>query len=79
MCDFLAGFTTVTWTSITNRVCSYSLGKKSANAHVAHGDWLADEVSLSPNQHVLHEILFRSGARWMIESEDIHFKWAPIV
>ena len=62
-----------------HRVRSYSLGGKRANAHVGHGDWLADEVSLSPNQHVLHEILFSSGARWMTEPEDIHFKWAPIV
>jgi len=42
-----------------------------------HGDWLKDEVRLSDNKLVLHEILFSTGSRWLIESRDIEFRWVP--
>src|ERR1700675_1344310 len=58
------------------RVRSYSFdGKKPEKSQIWHGDWLIDEVSISANGFVLHEVLFSSNARWLIESEDIHFKW----
>src|SRR3990172_5317825 len=37
----------------------------------SHGDWLLDEVTLSDSGHVLHEVEFSSGARWIIECTDI--------
>lgn len=43
-----------------------------------HGDWLVDEVSLSERNLVVHEIEFRSGSRWMIESRDITCVWKPL-
>jgi hypothetical protein len=48
-----------------------------ARAKRGHGDWLIDEIHLSDRGLVLHEILFSSGARWLIESEDIEYSWEP--
>ena len=40
-----------------------------------HGDWLSDEVTLSNNGFVLHEVEFRRGSRWLIECRDINWSW----
>ena len=57
-------------------VRSYSASVKSGSTkNSGHGDWLTDEVSLSKDKLVIHEILFSSGSRWFIESRDIHFRW----
>ena len=58
-------------------VRSYSLAGNKPEAQIWHGDWLADEVSLSTNQFVHHEVLFGGGARWRIESKDIQYRWIP--
>lgn len=42
-----------------------------------HGDWLYDEVRLSENKLVLHEIEFHSQTNWLIECKDIEFVWTP--
>ena len=44
-----------------------------------HGDWLIDEVRLSENGLVLHEILFSTGVRWLIESADVTYHWEPMI
>jgi hypothetical protein len=44
---------------------------------VGHGDWLYDEVRLSQRDHVIHEIEFSRGSRWVIECNDIQWTWAP--
>jgi hypothetical protein len=36
-----------------------------------HNDWLIDELRLSSSGTLLHEVVFSSGARWLIESEFI--------
>ena len=46
------------------------------------GDWLYDEFRLSTNRQVIHEIEWAGrpngeGARWIIESADVHFQWFP--
>jgi hypothetical protein len=46
--------------------------------HVGHGDWLADELSLSDDGFVVHEILFSRGAHWRIEASDIRYEWLPL-
>jgi hypothetical protein len=38
---------------------------------LGHWDWLVDEVRLSDRKLVVHEILFASEARWIIECADI--------
>ena len=60
-------------------VWSYSLAANKSKAQIAHGDWLADEVSLSTDRSFLHEVLFGSGARWRIESKDIHWTCTPTI
>jgi hypothetical protein len=42
-----------------------------------HGDWLYDEIRLSENNLVLHEIEWWLSASWLIECEDIIYKWIP--
>lgn len=59
-------------------VRSYSLGGETPEEpKIGHGDWLVDEVRLSPKNLVLHEILFRGGSRWLIEACDIDCRWLP--
>lgn len=41
-----------------------------------HGDWGYDEIRLSDNGRVLHEIEI-GGATWIIECEDIRYVWLP--
>lgn len=50
-------------------------GRKLARSH---GDWLVDEVRLSPHHYVEDEIVFSDGSRWLIECHDIRFGWAPL-
>jgi len=59
-------------------VRSYSSLGVTGKPKIGHGDWLVDEVRLSDNNLVLHEILFSSGSRWIIESRDIQFRWVRI-
>jgi hypothetical protein len=40
-----------------------------------HGDWLIDEITVADSGSVVHEILFRRGYRWKIESEEILADW----
>lgn len=49
----------------------YSLNNNSES----HGDWLYDEIRLSENGLVLHEIEFANDTIWKIECEDIKFEW----
>ncbi len=51
----------------------YSLGSE----YSSHGDWRFDEVRLSENGDVLHEIEI-GGTTWMIECEDIRYSWLPM-
>lgn len=41
-----------------------------------HHDWLRDEIRLSENGFVIHEIEW-FNAHWIIECEDIEHKWIP--
>jgi hypothetical protein len=64
-------------------VSSYTLsGQPHGNHHgptrLGHGDWLIDEVRLSENHLVLHEILFSDRGRWLIEASDILWEWKPL-
>lgn len=43
--------------------------------NVGHGDWLTDEIRLSQGGHVIHEIEFSRGSRWIIECVDILYRW----
>ena len=47
--------------------------------NVGHGVWLVDEVTLSENNLVQHEIEFSRGSRWRIECRDIEWAWNPFV
>lgn len=42
-----------------------------------HGDWLIDEIRLSTERHLIHEIKFWLGGEWQIECENIVYKWLP--
>jgi len=64
-------------------VRSYTLsaqpnGERHVNQNTGHGDWLIDEVRLSENNLVLHEILFANRGRWLIEATDFLWEWKPL-
>jgi hypothetical protein len=42
-----------------------------------HKDWMVDEVDLSDNGYILHEIEWLDGAHWYIECRNFEFKWIP--
>lgn len=44
---------------------------------MGHGDWLCDEVRLSQRDHVIHEVEFSRGGRWVIECRDIEWTSEP--
>jgi len=46
-------------------------GKLSNQYRQAHGDWLIDEIRLSDEGNVIHEILFSNEATWIIECKNI--------
>ena len=63
-------------------VHSYALNSSAARSHPrhagqGHGDWMVDEVRLSHEGLVTHEIEFAGGARWLIECADIKYEWKP--
>ena len=43
-----------------------------------HDDWLFDEIRLSENGFVLHEVLFSNDSLWLIEAKDISWQWRPL-
>jgi hypothetical protein len=43
-----------------------------------HEDWMADEITLDSDGHVVHEIHFRSGCIRRIEAESVSYSFEPI-
>lgn len=62
-------------------VKAYSFSMRGAEAaarpDMRHGDWLIDEVRLSDQGSVLHEIAFSRGGRWLIDCADLSSEWEP--
>jgi len=56
---------------------SYSLASGVTNAS-GHGDWLYDEIRLSEEGRVLHEIEWSNGGLWLIECGNITYCWKPL-
>ncbi len=54
-------------------VKSYALSSSS----VYHGDWYRDEIRLSENDLILHEVEFIGGNCWKIVCENIKSEWIP--
>lgn len=51
--------------------------KRSSTKNTWHGDWLADEIRLSENGLVIHEIEFQVSGSWKIFFSDMECKWTP--
>jgi hypothetical protein len=43
-----------------------------------HGDWIMDEIYLSDEDFVVHEIEFAFETRWIIYCKNIEYKWLPL-
>ncbi|MEO8071875.1 MAG: hypothetical protein ABI686_01385 [Acidobacteriota bacterium] len=43
-----------------------------------HKDWIVDEVDLSGNGYILHEIEWLDGGHWFIECRSFEYNWIPI-
>jgi hypothetical protein len=48
---------------------------QSAERHPSHGDWLIDEISFSRHGKIVHEIEWSNGGHWIIECNDIEYRW----
>ena len=62
------------------RVFSYQLSSPSSTRGL--GDWRYDEFTLSPKNHVIHEIEWagfpkHAESPWIIEASEIEFQWMP--
>ncbi|HEX8904362.1 MAG TPA: hypothetical protein VF771_05940 [Longimicrobiaceae bacterium] len=57
------------------RVFSYRFDV--SDAGYGHGDWRYDEFRVTGDGHLLHEIEWASGDTWLIESNDVEFRWIP--
>jgi len=55
----------------------YGYHIQSSDCEYGMGDWLYNEFRLSENGHLLHEIEWADGGRWLIEADDIEFEWRP--
>lgn len=53
----------------------YSL-EKNQSSKIENNDWLYDEIRLSDDGRVLHEIDWVDG-HWLIECEDVLYEWKP--
>lgn len=60
-------------------VTKYSINHhaKQPNTH-GHGDWLLDEISLSKDDLVVHEIIFNENSKITIECTDIEYNWSSL-
>lgn len=54
-----------------------SSSERQAASSLNHGDWLNDEIRVSENGFVLHEIVWVNGD-WLIECEDVFYEWKPL-
>lgn len=58
------------------RVFRYQLADGGAGA--GHGEWLYDELRVSDDKHLVHEIEWRRAGqldRWLIEASDLTYTW----
>jgi hypothetical protein len=54
-------------------VHAYSL--RNSKARAGHRDWMIDEIRLSENGLVLHEVSFSNDSNWLIEARNVSVKW----
>lgn len=40
--------------------------------------WQYDEIRLSESGHVVHEVEWSSGSRWLIECADVTYEWTQL-
>lgn len=60
-------------------VISYSLSTEQKIATKKDpADWLYDEIRLSDNGNVLHEIEWSDGSVWLIECADVCYEWLQL-
>lgn len=78
---FLGAYHDGTFTLSYSNVSHYRFDKPSNASHKflsglkGHSDWLIDEMSLTDDGHVLHEIDFGSLATWSVCCEDVSYSW----
>ena len=71
------GFFDITYKDVT----SYSLNleaRRDSNATVVHGDWIIDEILLTEDGLVSHEIEFSESGVWKISCHDIVYQWRAL-
>ena len=78
---FLGAYHDGTFTVTYTNVEDYRLDKlrvgNARNIGDGHGDWLIDEILVTDDGFVVHDIEFDNDNRWTICCEDIEYKWIP--
>jgi hypothetical protein len=52
-----------------------------ADGRQGHRDWRYDELRLSEDGHLIHEIEWRGlneAGSWLIEASDVEYRWTPL-
>jgi hypothetical protein len=67
-----------------HNVFSYSFDFPSAQRYESttqrkHSDWLIDEIRFSDRGKIIHEIVWASDARWIIECDNVEHRWLPFL
>lgn len=70
--------TTLTYDGVTSYSLDLPQPAAAGKVAVGHGDWLIDEITLSAQGRIVHEILFSSGSRWQIECESFAHQCEPL-
>ena len=74
------GHTYLSYHGVKKYELRLSAKETSGSARGGHGDWMLDELTLSENGNLLHDIAWSSGATWIIECEHLtHHTTIPAV
>lgn len=52
-----------------------TINTKRGSLTIGHGDWIVDEVLLTEEGLIAHEIEFSDSARWRIVAKDMTYSW----
>lgn len=56
----------------------FAYGMDARDTAGGHGDWRYDEFRVSDRGRLIHEIEWADGATWLIEADDVEYRWIPL-
>ena len=70
------GYHRITYFNVSSYSMSLPSAKRGENS-IGHGDWLIDEILLTDDGMVIHEVEFSDSGSWRICCSDIEYEWIP--